>query len=251
LKVTMEAPSPLSRSSWSLEPQRNHLILGSCITIATLLWLAMYVQEYWVFQAFLVSDVLVFAGVPHSVFLSSGGYGAGFLGAIPPAFLIDKMNLPRGLIIAVVAAVLLAMLVVAIIPRLSPPIKIVTVFFLTLVLINVAYEMLHPEQPSPLQIDWLTSGIVIIPLIALVFNVTIFPIPGSLSTKLAGLLGCLLFSVGWSIVRFSLASASLFYLGTFSFMFLEYLPGAFVDFTYVLLFYSLVMYRLATWRKSG
>jgi len=208
-----------------------------------------YVQEYWVFQAFLVSDILVFAGVPHSVLLSRSGYGAGFLGAIPPAFLIDKMNLPRGLILAVVAAVLLAMLVVAIIPRFNPPIKIVTVFFLTLVLINIAYEVLHPEQPSPLQVDWLTSGIVIMPLIALVFNVAIFPIPGSLSTKLAGVLGCLLFSVGWSIIRFSLALASLFYFGTFSFMFLEYLPGAFVDFIYVLLFYSLVIYRLATWRR--
>ncbi len=181
--------------------------------------------------------------------LSRSGYGAGFLGAIPPAFLIDKMNLPRGLILAVVAAVLLAMLVVAIIPRFNPPIKIVTVFFLTLVLINIAYEVLHPEQPSPLQVDWLTSGIVIMPLIALVFNVAIFPIPGSLSTKLAGVLGCLLFSVGWSIIRFSLALASLFYFGTFSFMFLEYLPGAFVDFIYVLLFYSLVIYRLATWRR--
>ncbi len=234
----------LPRSSWSLPLQRIHLILGSVITIVIILATTIFVQVYWIYQAVLISAILRFAKVPHELFLPSSLLG-GFLNAIAPVFLLEKAEISDALILITIIAILLAILIIAVVPHLSPPLRILAIFFLALVLVNLAYGILHPEQPSPLKVDWLTSGIVIIPLIALVFNVTLFPLPGSLSTKLLGLVGCLAFSFVWSTLRLSLALASLFYLGTFSFMFLEYLPGAFVDFVYMLLFYSLVMHRLA------
>lgn len=239
-------PDLPSRSSRSVQLQNAHLMLGSAITIGALIGVILFVQKHWIFQALLTSDILLFARVPHSLFLFRVEEGPWFLDAIPPTFLIDKASFAGNAMLILVAAALLAMLVVAAVPRLSPPMRTVAGFYLVLVLVNIAYEVLHPEQPSPLQIDWLTSGIVIIPLIALVFNVAVFPVPGPLTAKLMGLAACLIFSFAWSTVRFSLATASLYYLGTFCFMFLEYLPGAFVDFVYVLLFYSLVMHRLAT-----
>jgi len=234
----------LPRASWSFHVQRFHLILGSAITVGTVLAIAILVQAYWILQASLITRVLGFARVPHELFLPRPAFGV-FLNAIAPEFLLEKAVISETLILLAAIAILLAIAVIAVVPRLSPPSRILAIFFLALVLVNLAYGILHPEQPWPLRVDWLTSGIVIIPLIALVFNVTVFPIPGSLSTKLVGLLACLAFSFVWSTLRLSLALSSLFYLGAFSFMFLEYLPGAFVDFVYMLLFYSLVMRRLA------
>jgi len=235
----------LPRSSLRLPLRRVHLILGLAITIGIVLATTIFVQEYWILQASLISRILRFVRVPHELFLSRSAFG-GFLNAIAPVFLLEKAEIPDTLILIATIAILLAILIIAVLPRISPPFRILAIFFLALVLVNLAYGILHPEQPSPLKVDWLTSGIVIIPLITLVFNVTVFPLPGSLTTKLLGLLGCLAFSFIWSTLRLSLALASLFYLGTFSFMFLEYLPGAFVDFVYMLLFYSLVMRRLAS-----
>jgi len=237
-------PTLILRSSWSLPLQRVHLILGSVITVGIILAIIVFVQEYWIFQATVISRILRFVRVPHELFLARSVFGE-FLYAIAPVFLLEKALIPETLILVATIAILLAILIIAVLPRLSPPSRILAIFFLALVLVNLAYSILHPEQPSPLKVDWLTSGIVIMPLIALVFNVTVFPLPGSLSTKLLGLLGCLAFSFAWSTLRLSLALASLFYLGTFSFMLLEYLPGAFVDFVYMLLFYSIVMRRLA------
>ena len=249
--MTTLKSTPANRGSWSLRPQRVHLILGSGITVATILLLIAFVQAYWSFQAVLTSRILSFARVPHDLFLPRPVGGLGFLDAIPPVFIMDKAWLSDYLILVAVVAILLAILIVAVLPRLSPPFRIIIIFFLALVLVNIAYGILHPEEPSPLNVDWLTSGVLIIPLIALVFNVAVFPIPGPLSAKLTGLLGCLAFSVLWSTLRLSLALASLFYLGTFSFMFLEYLPGAFADFMYMLLFYSFAMRRLAASHVEG
>jgi len=243
------------RGSWSLQAQKAHLVLGSVITAATVLLPVIFRQQYWAVQAVLVSSILKLAKIPHSLLLPGSRDGIEPVRGANPTFLIDIAGLSETAILAIVAVAILAVLVIVLIPRFSPPFKIVLFFFLALVLVNVAYEVLHHGPPMPLQVDWLTSGIVIIPLITLMLNFTLFPIPGGLLTKLAGLFGCLFFSFAWSTLRFSLALASLFHLGTASYMFLEYVPGAFLDFVYVLLFYSLVMYQLTTarsrqWRGS-
>lgn len=235
----------VERGQWSLRLERVHLIIGTVTSVVLFLLLIANVQEYWMFQANLVSDVLRFAKVPHSLFLLGRSRATEFLNAVPPVFVITKMVLPRNVILAMAGIILVTMVLVAAIPRLSPPVKIVIGFILTPVIVNLVYEILHPEQPWPLDVDWLTSGIVIIPLILIIFTAAIFPVQGPLSVKVAGFAGCLLFSFAWSTLRLSLALSSLFYWGTFTFMFLEYLPCAFVDFIYMLFFYSMVMHRLA------
>jgi len=235
----------LERGSWNLKLERVHLILGTVITVVVFLLLIASVQQYWIYQANLVSDILRFAKVPHSLFLLGPSRGTEFLNAVPPVFVITKMVLPRNVIFALIGITLVTILVVAGLPRLSPPVKIVIGFILTPAIVNLIYEILHPGQPWPLDVDWLTSGIVIMPLILIVFNAAIFPVQGPLVVKVTGLAGCLLFSFVWSTLRLSLALSSLFYWGTFTFMFLEYLPCAFVDFIYMLFFYSMVMHRLA------
>jgi len=241
--MTTLGSNRLCRGSWSLRPQGAHLALGLTVTVATILLLIAYVQVYWISQAELVSEVLRFARVPHELFLPV--VGAKFLHAIPPEFVMDKAQFTEAVSLTAIIVLFLAILILALLRRLNPPFRVLAIFLLANAIVNLAYGILHPEQPALLQVDWLTSGVVIIPLIALMFSTLVFPIPGPLSTKLAGLLGCLVFSIVWSTLRLSLALASLFYLGTFSFMFLEYVPGAFVDFIYILLFYSLTMRRLA------
>ena len=59
------------------------------------------------------------------------------------------------------------------------------------------------------------------------------------------------FSVAWNLVRMSLVTATLYYFGGSVFLVFHYLVGAFIDFVYIVAFYSLALVHLSKFEIVG
>lgn len=246
----------LHRSMWKMEADLGHLAVGLVLTIALAVLLVVFAKQYWRFESGAILKILVFAGVPAALFMSGA--------AIDPAHTYPVFYHPGGQTFqipmhytelsptfTIIASLVLILLGVFMYKtnRFPLPLKVVFFTISCLVIITMFYvtfvSPVPPHMINRLTIDWQFSGIVILILVATIFSWSLFPIKGPLSLKLGWLAAVLVFSVIWNIVRLSVVLATLFHMGSFPFILLHYLAGIYVDFIYIVTFYSLALGSLA------
>jgi len=233
---------------------KAHFLVGVTISLVVTVLVAMASDYFW-FLARNISTLLSFAGVEFNLFLL--GTPINLLEGIPlyyspagPTFEIPVhfvMPDPLLTIFAILIIVLVAFLVYQT-RRIVLPIKAIWIIFSALLVTTLAYLVfaspIPPHRLSWVTVDWSCSGVVVLALITLIFAPFLFTVKGPLWIKLLWLTLTIAFSVVWSIVRLSLTIASLYYFGDLAFLLLHYLAGVFVDFIYIVTFYSLALGHL-------
>jgi exosortase/archaeosortase family protein len=99
--------------------------------------------------------------------------------------------------------------------------------------------------------DWSCSGVINLCLITLIYVPFLFTIKGPLWVKVFWLFTAIGFSIVWNLLRMSLVTATLYYLGGIVFLLFHYMLGAFIDFVYIVAFYSLALAHLSKYEVSG
>lgn len=133
--------------------------------------------------------------------------------------------------------------------RLAPPAKVLWLLFAAIGVATLAYTGFvsgtPPRPVNSLTIGFQRGGLLTVVLATLLFAFEVFPVPGSLRRKVAWLGALCLFSLAWSVVRMALVLATVHHVGSWTFLYLQYLAGPAVDFLSVVAFYSLVTHGLS------
>ncbi|GAC1415156.1 MAG: hypothetical protein NVSMB57_10660 [Actinomycetota bacterium] len=147
-------------------------------------------------------------------------------------------------------AVFGALSVIAIRWRKIPvPAKVLWLLFAVLGVATLWYTAFvsgNPPQPiNSLTISFQRGGLLGVMVAVVLFAVEVFPVPGRLRSKLGWLLVLVGFSAVWSVVRMAFVLATVHHVGSWTFLYLQYLAGPMVDFLSVVAVYSLATHGLA------
>jgi exosortase/archaeosortase family protein len=246
----------LHRSMWKMEANVAHMAIGIAITVVLAVLLVVFAKQYWQMETLVVGKLLVFAGVPAKLFHIGT--------AVDPTRAFPVFYKPGGLtfqipmrytqvapLVTIIISIVLVIvgLILYRTNRFPLPLKVVYFTITCLVIVTLMYvSFVSPVPPhfiNRLTVDWQFSGILVLILAAGIFSWAIFPIKGSLGTKLGWLAALLIFSTVWNVVRLSVVLATLYYGGSLPFILLHYLAGIYVDFIYIIMFYSLAIGSLA------
>lgn len=234
----------------SLKIQRTHLIVGLAISLFFTIILAFQGFSFWVWQASMVSDLLSFEGVPHKLLIwSSPANGPTF--EIP----LNSQSIPFLAVIVVVIVLVCLILILNISRRIPSPVKTVTLVVSIVIILTLLWQtLISPYPPYTLHwvtIDWSCSGVISLCLTTLIFALFLFTIRGPLWVKVFWLFVAMGFSVVFNILRISVVTATLYYFGGPVFLLFHYLVGVFIDFIYIIAFYSLALSHLAKFEVGG
>jgi len=239
---------------------KTHLLIGVAISLVVTVFVAMD-GNYFLFLANNISTLLSFAGVPFNLFMLGTPirllegiplhyHSAGPTFEIPVTFVAPDPATS----LLMVSIILLVSFLVYITKRIVLPVKAIWLIFscllVTVLLYLVFISPIPAHRLSWITVDWSCSGVVVLALITFIFTPFLFAVRGPLWIKLLFLALTLGFSVVWNILRLSLTIASLYYFGDLVFLLLHYIAGVFVDFIYIVTFYSLALGQLAKHETS-
>lgn len=233
-----------ARYSRNLKFQKTHFFIGLAIALVFTAVVTFQGFNFWIWQAKMVSGLLSFAGVPHNLFIWTPITRG-------PTFemLVTPQSVP---LIAVIGSLLFFFSFVLILKRSSripSPVKaIALVVSLTTIFTLLWQTVISPVPLYTLHwvtIDWSCSGVIGLCLITLIYTPFLFALRGPLRVKVFWLLITIGFSVIWNLLRMSLVTATLYYFGLSVFLLFHYFAGAFIDFIYIITFYSLALYHLS------
>lgn len=250
----------IHRGLWTMKPQKIHMIIGAVSSAVVTLFLVLGVQYLWNFQTNIIQKLLTFAKVPYRITaipfinLKQGlpiyYHPSGNIFVIPlkyqvlsplPAIMMVALLIVTGIIIYWVRSVPL-------------PFKVLSLFILTLVISTILYtsfvSVMPPHTINRLAIDWQFSGAIILLLISIIFTFAVFPIKGPLWVKFFWLALTMIYAIIWNTVRISVVLSSLYHLGSTVFLLTHYLTGIYIDFIYIVAFYSLALAHLARINSS-
>ena len=238
------------RYSRSLKIQRTHFIVGLAISLFFTLILAFQGFSFWVWQANMASDLLSFAGVPHKLLIwGSPANGPTF--EMP----LNSQSIPFSAVIIVVIVLACLILILNIFRRIPSPVKTLALVVSIVTILTLLWQtLISPYPPYTLHwvtIDWSCSGVISLSLTTLIFAPFLFTIRGPLWVKVFWLFVTIGFSVVMNILRISVVTATLYYFGGSVFLLFHYLVGAFIDFVYIVAFYSLALSHLAKFEIGG
>ena len=234
----------LARHSRSLHIQKTHFIIGLAISLIFTIIIAVQRFSFWIWQAHMVSGLLSFAGVPHTI-LTSGSFVSG------PTFemVINSQSIPLTTVIAILIFLVSLIILLNLFRRIPSPIKtLVAVVSIVIIFTLLWQTLISPVPPYTLHwvtLDWSCSGLISLSLITLIFAPFLFTIKGPLRIKIFWLTITIGFSIIWNILRISVVTAILYYFGGPTFLLIHYLVGAFIDFVYIVAFYSLALSHLS------
>jgi exosortase/archaeosortase family protein len=243
-----------------MSANKTHFLVGVTISLVVTILVAMDGNYFW-FLAKIISVLLSFAGVEFNLFLL--GSPISLLKGIPlyyrPAG--PTFEIPVNFVAPDPSTSLLIIFVIALVSflvyqtkRIVIPVKAIWLIFSALLVTTLLYlafvSPIPPHRLSWVTVDWSCSGVVILALITFIFTPFLFTVKGPLWIKLLFLALTIGFSVLWNIVRLSLTIASLYYFGDLVFLLLHYIAGVFVDFIYIVTFYSLALGQLAKHETS-
>ncbi|MHB8511288.1 MAG: hypothetical protein ACYDCC_03820 [Actinomycetota bacterium] len=133
--------------------------------------------------------------------------------------------------------------------RIPVPAKVLFVLFATLGVASLWYTAFvsgTPPQPvNSLTIGFQKGGLLAVMVAVVLFAFEVFPVPGRLRYKLGWLGALIAFSFVWSVVRMAFVLATAHHIGSWTFLYLQYVAGPIVDFLSVVAMYSLVTHGLA------
>ena len=222
-----------------LRVQKMHFFVGLAISLVFTSLIAFNVFNFWIWQANVMDQLLSFAGVPHRLLISG------------PTFEMPVHYRPIAFTTAIVLLVLLAslILVVNVLHILPLPVKAVFSVVSILAILTLFWETVVAPIPSYtlhwVTIDWSCSGAINLCLITLIFVPFLFTIKGPLKVKVFWLFTAIGFSIVWNLLRMSLVTGTLYYFGGIVFLLFHYMLGAFIDFVYIVAFYSFALAHLS------
>jgi exosortase/archaeosortase family protein len=231
----------------NLKIQRTHFIIGLAISLIFTLVFAFQAFRFWVWQANSVSSLLSFAGVPHTLSQLPNG----------PTFVVrvDPQSLPLPSVIFTIVVFASLIIILNVFRRIPSPVKTLALVVSIVAVSTLLWQKwISPIPASPshwVTIDWSCSGVISLCLITLIFVPFLFTIRGPLWIKIFWLFVTLGFSVAWNLLRISVVTATLHYFGGSAFLLFHYLAGVFIDFAYIVAFYSLALSHLARFPVGG
>ena len=238
-----------ARYSRNLKFQKAHFLVGLGISLFVTLIIAFYGFSFWIWQSYMVSGLLSFAGVPHRL-LIWGNMARG------PTFEMLVNSQPLPLMATIVVLIFFASLIVFLnfFNRIPSPIKTIALVISAVTLLTLVWQTIISPMPSSnlhwVTLDWSCSGIIGLCLITLLYAPLVFAIKGPLRIKVFWLSMAIAFSVVWNLVRMALVTATLYYFGGSVFLIFHYLTGAFIDFIYIVAFYSLALAHLSKFENG-
>jgi len=252
------------RYSRSLRVQKLHFFVGLSISLAFTLLVAFNGFNFWVWQASVMDRLLSFAGTSHRLFIP-GGLAEGTIFppllqsyvSTGPTFEMPIHYRPISSMTVVVLLILLAssILIMNILRTIPSPVKAVWSITSILAILTLLWQTTVSPIPSYnlhwVTIDWSCSGVINLCLITLIYVPFLFTIKGPLWVKVFWLFIAVGFSIGWNLLRMSLVTATLYYFGGLVFLLFHYILGAFIDFVYIVAFYSLALAHLSKYELSG
>jgi exosortase/archaeosortase family protein len=238
-----------ARYSRTLRIQKLHFFVGLAISIVFTTLVALNGFNFWIWQASMVGRTLSFAGVPNKLFISSG-LGKG------PTFEMPINFRPVPFMTVIVLLIVLAslILIVNIFRRIPPPVKAVSFVVAILAILTILWQTIVSPIPAYtlhwVTLDWSCSGVINLCLITIIYVPFLFTIKGPLWVKVFWLFIAIGFSSAWNLLRMSLVTATLYYFGGVVFLLFHYILGAFIDFVYIVAFYSLALAHLSKYEVS-
>jgi exosortase/archaeosortase family protein len=229
----------------NLKAQKLHFLVGTGFSLVLVVLIVINAFDFWLWQAGIVDVLLSFAGVPHSFFPFAG------LNLIGPTFQIPLYYKPisSSMVICLVVTLLSIVIPVNFLKKIAPPLKaglsIVFLLSISTLIWNTFVSPVPAYNVHWITIDWSCSGVISIFLITIIFMPFIFTIRGPLWIKVFWFIMALGFSLLWNLIRLSFVTATLYYFGGTVFLLSHYLIGAFVDFLYIITFYSLALSHLS------
>jgi exosortase/archaeosortase family protein len=205
--------------------------------------------NFWIWQASMIDRLLSFAGVSHKLFISSG------LTKGPTIEMPINLNpIPFTTLIALLIVFASVTIIVNISGRIPPPVKTISFVVSILAILTLLWQtIISPTSSYNLHwvtLDWSCSGVITLSLITLIYVPFLFTIKGPLRVKVLWLFITIGFSIVWNLLRMSLVTATLYYFGSSVFLLSHYLLGAFIDFIYLVVFYSLALAHLSKYETS-
>lgn len=221
--------------------------------------LILFTSVLWWLEGEAVRGLLDFAGVPavmHHVPPQSPSWRpTSFteLGRGGPSFEVDTTYPQIAGTPAAIAVLALLWLILASglrLPRVPLPIRVLGLLLAVLTAATIVYNAwVSPVPPHPINrvvIGWSQSGAIVAVVGAAIFAAAVFPLPGPLWIKFACLTALIMFSLLWNVLRMAVILATVQKLGSLPFLLLEYSTGVFVQFLYIVTFYSLALYGLSS-----
>jgi len=239
-----------ARYSRNLRIEKLHFFVGLAISIVFTTLVALNGFNFWIWQASMVGRILSFAEVPHKLFISSGWEKG-------PTFEMPINFRPIPFMTVIVLLIVLASLIfiVNIFRRIPPPVKAVSFVVSILAILTILWQTIVSPIPSYtlhwVTLDWSCSGVISLCLITFIYVPFLFTIKGPLWVKVFWLFMAIGFSSAWNILRMSLVTATLYYFGGVVFLLFHYVVAAFIDFVYIVAFYSLALAHLSKYEVSG
>jgi exosortase/archaeosortase family protein len=235
--------------SRSLRIQKLHFFVGLAISLVFTSLIAFNAFNFWIWQARMVDSLLSFAGVSHKLFISSSL-------ANSPTFEMPINFRPIPFTTVIVLLFILASfaIIVNIFRGIPPPVKTISFVVSVLAILTLLWQTMVSPIPSYtlhwVTLDWSCSGVINLCLIALIYVPFLFTIKGPLWVKVFWLFLAIGFSIVWNLLRMSLVTATLYHFGGLVFLLFHYILGAFIDFVYVVAFYSLALAHLSKSESS-
>jgi hypothetical protein len=240
-----------------LPVDRRGLIFGLTFAVLVAAAAMTFAGTFWRFEGTGIDRILTFAGTQHQIQpappashfggLRSGGPRIG----VP----VDRTEVPRGVAALTTAAVVAATVGILRWKRVPLPFRVLWLAAAIIGVVSVLYSAASsvgpPHPVDRLVVDFQSSGLLIMVVASLLFAFEVFPIPGPLAVKAGWLVALFAFATLWSVVRMSVALATAARFGSWPFLFLHYIGGIYVDFLYVVAFYSFATQALAKRNLRG
>ncbi|NIS68549.1 MAG: hypothetical protein GTO12_06230 [Proteobacteria bacterium] len=237
------------RYSRSLRVQKLHLSVGLAISLVFTLLVAFNGFNFWIWQASVMDGLLSFAGTSHKLFILSA-QAKGPTIEMPIDF--RPISFTTVIVLLIVFASLI--LFVNFFRGIPPPVKAVSIVVSILAILTLFWRTMVSPIPSYtlhwVTLDWSCSGVINLCLITLIYVPFLFTIRGPLWVKVFWLFIAIGFSIVWNLLRMSLVTATLYYFGSLVFLLSHYILGAFIDFVYIVVFYSLALAHLSKYEMS-
>jgi exosortase/archaeosortase family protein len=239
-----------ARYSRNLKIQKTHFFVGLVISLFFTLIVAFQGFNFWIWQADMVSRLLSFAGVPHRLFVW-GNLANG------PTFemLINSQPISITVVVGIVIVLASFIFVLNIYRRIPSPVKTIALVASLVTILTLLWQTVISPIPSYtlhwVTLDWSCSGVISLCLITLIYAPFLFTIRGPLWAKVFWLFTTIGFSLVWNLLRLSFVTATLYYFGGPAFLIFHYLTGVFIDFVYIIAFYSLALAHLSKVEVGG
>lgn len=238
-----------------MEPMKLHIVIGVATSVLAAILIVVGAEIFWEAQKEIIQRLLSFAHVRFDVAkVPFNDLSQGLPIFYKPGANVFMIPIKYQALSPVLALLTSAVLIVFgffsyKLKAIPLPFKVLILFLITLVISTILYTTfispIPPHSINKMAVDWQFSGLIVLFLITVIFTFSVFPVKGPLWAKFMWLGFALVYAFFWNTVRISVVLSSLFHLGSSVFLLSHYLTGIYIDFIYIVAFYSLALAHLA------